>query len=471
LIKFFLALAFIYSSLLGCALCRIYQPIVAVDIELESEKEHLTRLNITWKFAKEFSTELARDFNLNANDIFEPNEVAAIQKAILDYIEPLNFLTTIKYLSADSKKYLSQIESLEIDDISYQTYFVNGLLRFGYQIGLDYRLNHEDLLFISIHDDRGFFIFKLEDEDISFENEKYQASVNSQSQAAFIKFYDAEKGAIVKEVDYFKQHGLDLFSEVQSEGIILSTLQQGLQILSDTIQSLIKEIKHEQNYFAIGAILLFSLLYGALHATGPGHGKMIVASYIFSANKSIQKALIIALLIGVVHAFSAFLLTLVVYFVVTGFLLPFVDSAAEVVTKISAIVIIFIALMLLSNKIKNHIAQKKLPKFSVHKPTCGCASCKVDSKTTDLGVILGAGAVPCPGTVVIFILALSQGLLFVGLLSAVMMSLGMGAVIFLTALLSMGVKSKFQKNQKLLMILEYGAIGLILILGSLMLIA
>jgi ABC-type nickel/cobalt efflux system permease component RcnA len=56
------------------------------------------------------------------------------------------------------------------------------------------------------------------------------------------------------------------------------------------------------------------------------------------------------------------------------------------------------------------------------------------SHSTDWGVVLSAGMVPCPGTVTIFIFALSSGEYLLGFLSALCMSLGMSFIIALTAI-------------------------------------
>jgi nickel/cobalt exporter len=192
-----------------------------------------------------------------------------------------------------------------------------------------------------------------------------------------------------------------------------------------------------------------------------------VASYIFSTKKDIKKALLISLLIGVVHAFSAFILTLVIYFLLNVLLMPFVENSEFFISKLSAIVIMVIASYLLYKKIS---IKKTNMKFSTHKPSCACSSCAIDNKTTDLSIILSAGLVPCPGTVIIFMLTLSQGLYFVGLMSAVFMSLGMSAVIFIASLISIGIRNSSQGNLKMVTFLEYGAIFLMFLLGLALLI-
>jgi ABC-type nickel/cobalt efflux system permease component RcnA len=57
-------------------------------------------------------------------------------------------------------------------------------------------------------------------------------------------------------------------------------------------------------------------------------------------------------------------------------------------------------------------------------------------------LILGAGIVPCPGTIIVFLFAISMGMYMLGLMSAVVMSLGMGLTIALSASVGTALRRK-----------------------------
>lgn len=107
--------------------------------------------------------------------------------------------------------------------------------------------------------------------------------------------------------------------------------------------------------------------------------------------------------------------------------------------------------------------------LNTHTHSCSCNACKTTS--TDLGVVLAAGIVPCAGTVMIFLFTMSLGVYFVGFLSAVFMSIGMSFIIFITAFLSIKIKKTQTHNSKLQKLLEYGSLLFIILLGVLLLIA
>jgi len=148
----------------------------------------------------------------------------------------------------------------------------------------------------------------------------------------------------------------------------------------------------------------------------------------------------------------------------------------QATTKVSAVIIILIALYLIYQKYKRD--RKPKVRFSTgtspliatknanlhkHTSSCGCSACNTTS--TDLGVILAAGIVPCPGTVTIFLFTLSLGVYFVGFLSAVFMSLGISIIIFITVVVTIKVRKKSETNIKLIKFLEYGSLIFILFLG------
>ena len=262
----------------------------------------------------------------------------------------------------------------------------------------------------------------------------------------------------------------------ESKFSLIEILRKQLNGLKDRLKATLQDIKKRDSIASYFWLLLFSLLYGMLHAVGPGHGKTLVSSYFMQKEGSYFKAFSIASLIGVVHTFSAFLLTLIVYYVIGLMFSSSLINIEQATTKVSAVIIILIALYLIYQKYKRD--RKPKVRFSTgaspliatknanlhkHTSSCGCSACNTTS--TDLGVILAAGIVPCPGTVTIFLFTLSLGVYFVGFLSALFMSLGMSIIIFITAVVTIKVRKKSESNTKLIKFLEYGSLIFILFLG------
>lgn len=226
---------------------------------------------------------------------------------------------------------------------------------------------------------------------------------------------------------------------------------------------------------SIGTILLFSLIYGVVHAAGPGHGKTLVAGY-FSANeRSYPRALSIALLIAATHVISALLLSIVLYGFIHTMFSQTMQDVALYTTRLSGIIILIITLYLARQKWFYYRPKPQIIRFSVtpqHESRCGCHSCKTTANSTDLGLILGAGIVPCPGTVIVFLFALSMEMFWLGALSAVVMSLGMGLTIALTAAAGTALRKKSRSyGERVLRFVDIGSVVIMFAAGTFLLFA
>lgn len=249
---------------------------------------------------------------------------------------------------------------------------------------------------------------------------------------------------------------------------IIAYLAHLLQTLSIQLGELLTQIKEGHRVTPILILLAISFAYGFVHASGPGHGKTLVASYFIANDKSYKKGLSIALLIAAVHTFSAFSVTLVGYFVFKTLFSVAIINIAMIATKVSGGVILGLGFYFLVHKIK-HYKNLRTSKWST-KPiaSCSCASCK-NHDSSEFALILSAGLVPCPGTITIFLFSITLGLYFIGFLSAVFMSLGMGFVIAITAFISTKARnSSKNKFANIFKILDFGAVCIIIILGAIL---
>jgi ABC-type nickel/cobalt efflux system permease component RcnA len=427
-------------------------PTAEVSLNLPVKGKNLQKIEVEWYFSDMYTSELTINYDKNQNQILDKEELDVVLKTKIDYLLPKNMLTLIKYGNQENEKILHATYD------NFTTKVIGGRLLFTFDIHVDIEIQEDYVLSFLFEDDESFFSFivhdiKIPSEDIYFEQNLYLFSA-----------------AILFSFEPFSESKELITTNVESKQIEaeLSTQASLLQETIVKLKSLFLEADKSKNVLTYLLILVFAYLYGMIHAIGPGHGKTLVASYFLSNERSYSKALFISLAIGVVHTFSAFFLTLVIYFVIETFLVQFMENTILLTTKISAAIIIAIALYLLYKKLKSYRASKKPLQFTTtpHAISCGCGSCKVDQNSTDAALIISAGIIPCPGTVTIFIFSLSMGLYFLGFLSAFVMSLGMSTIIFISALISVSVRKKtLKENTKLKTILEYFSLALIFTLG------
>ena len=151
MIRFFLTIILFKSILFGCSLCSVYTPRTHVSTHIKADNQNIKTLSINWTFAKQFSDELLQIYDLNLDGTFDKKELKFIEDALLNYIVPRNFLTTISH----DNKIDGQNIPFEVQD--YKMSFKNGILNFDYNITLNYKLYDKNILNIRVFDKEGYF--------------------------------------------------------------------------------------------------------------------------------------------------------------------------------------------------------------------------------------------------------------------------------------------------------------------------
>lgn len=454
-VRLFFFITLFTNFLFGCTICSLAVPQVHIKSVITTQNNQ-TDFNISWEFEKQFVDTLIQ-YDENENGKFDTTEQQNIIEALEAYLIPNNHLTNIIHTKKNVTLKKDMILKLENITSSYK-FFDDGRLLYNYTFSKNFQLKDDDRLYMDFSDKENNFDFTLKNMIVkNYHKTKIIKLDKTRANIYFYNYLDKRKKVESNTTS------TNVATKVQDT--YLDKLGKLLEAFKNDIQAMLKDIKENNSFLSYFWLLIFSFIYGVLHALGPGHGKSLVGAYFLSENKSTMKAFNISLLIGVVHTFSALILTLSVYFILNILFSNIFNDIEKITTKVSAVIIILIALYLLYKKIKQYQIHKK---YNHHEHSCSCSGC--GTKSTDIGVILGAGIVPCPGTITIFLFTISLGIYFVGFLSAVFMSLGMSLIIFITAYLSSKVRSSASTNQTLVKIFEYGSLLFILSLGLILLI-
>lgn len=471
-ILFFSFFFFLFSQniLYGCAACQLMTPTAEIKLHLNIEDKTVKTIHTDWIFSDTYTSSLLVQYDTNRDAILDTKEMQDVKKAMLDYLLENNLLTQVRFAK---NAHNDEALTLTPKFTNFLLEQKENILYFSYDINLDVAVQNDALLSLAFNDNNGFFAFVITDlfidsKEFHYENNLYLFTASIVFKDQLIEPQELPKQAQTQQTNQTPQT-----KETNTTASLQSSL---LQESITKIKSLFESIKDEKNPLGYLSLLLFAYIYGLIHAIGPGHGKTLVASYFLSNERSYLKALFVSLAIGVVHTFSAFLLTLFIYYSVDTFLSQFMKDTVYITTKISAVTIIAIALYLFYKKYKAYkkIVSAQTFNFSTspHVSTCGCGSCKIDKNSTDFALIVSAGIIPCPGTISIFIFSLSLGLYYAGFLAAFVMSIGMSSIIFVSAIISVTLRKKtVNKNENLKKYLEYASLSIILILGMVLLVA
>ncbi|HNZ25852.1 MAG TPA: hypothetical protein PLG34_00005 [Spirochaetota bacterium] len=233
-----------------------------------------------------------------------------------------------------------------------------------------------------------------------------------------------------------------------------------LRFFDNYINETLRNLINNFDIVTVLLLILISFIYGILHSLGPGHGKALVASFFLKEKHPVQKSLLLAAIISIIHTGSAIILAILFRFVLTGLKGIFRIKLQNYFITASGILIIIIGILFFILKI-------------IHKNN---ESIKLKKNTNIFLVGVSAGIIPCPVALTISLLTLSKNIFIIGILSVTSISLGMFILISLVGFLSIILRDQMltlsnkllNKGKLFSIIIEYVSIILIIIIGAFM---
>ncbi|MGE4473208.1 MAG: DUF1007 family protein [Sulfuricurvum sp.] len=454
-----------FSLSWGCLACSYGDIKVLTHLYLNIDKNILSSLDVEWTLDPMFSQMVLGDFDLNRNGKFENSEKYEVYKAI-EQMNEVGFF--IRPTINNRKIWLKELKGFSVRQ-------EKGLVIYRFRIPMNEPIRQSLHLRVAYDAKAAYdsgIIYHLNDKNV-YLNPSHSARIKVKLTVPKIpKGSDSILDVFLtpRQIALATALGGNIQKHPTESGFT-----QSLHTVTEKIHGALVEAQENPSFQTIGAILLFSLLYGILHAAGPGHGKTLVASYFSTNERSYTRGVSVALLIATTHVVSALSITIILYWFVHAMFSQTITNVSLYATKASGIIILGIALYLIRQKYNYYRPKPKVMRFSTtepHQSSCGCHSCKTTANSTDLMLILGAGIVPCPGTVVVFLFALSMGMYALGAISAVVMSLGMGFTIAITAALGTALRRKSSNyGQKALKFIDIAGVCIMLAAGIFLLLA
>jgi ABC-type nickel/cobalt efflux system permease component RcnA len=188
--------------------------------------------------------------------------------------------------------------------------------------------------------------------------------------------------------------------------------------LKAKLSQTVRAFKTTGNYRSLIPVIAIAFLYGLLHAAGPGHGKVIAASYTVSRARKKFDGVYIGAITGLMHGFSGIALILAINVILRSHIMNSLDNITRISSIISYSLIFLTGLVLV---IKNFVIvyRKTGPERHLY-------SGKYEVRPSgSLSMAIVIGMVPCPGTIIIMLFAMSVNLLSLGIVLSVAHTLGM----------------------------------------------
>lgn len=203
-----------------------------------------------------------------------------------------------------------------------------------------------------------------------------------------------------------------------------------------------------------GTLLLFSFVYGVLHALGPGHGKVVITTWLATHPSKLKPAIGLTLASSLLQGLVAILLVVVVLSLLA---LPArqLHLSGYWLEKGSYLLVGVLGLLLCWRALKRLRQLLHTPKFRaftphhVHHDNCGCGHQHLPTQTqlqnggdwrARLMIVLSMGMRPCSGAIMVLLFSKVLGVFAWGVASALAMAAGTSLTISGLALLVHGFR-------------------------------
>ena len=202
----------------------------------------------------------------------------------------------------------------------------------------------------------------------------------------------------------------------------------------------LRAVNLQQSAAAVWGLVSISFLYGVFHAAGPGHGKIVVTSYLLADEREVRRGILLAFLSAFAQALTA-ILVVGILAVVIGMSSRGTADAVPVIERASFVLIAGVGLWLIWQAVSR--GRRNIHDHHAHGhgheheqgPDCGHdhahahmptpAEIRAAKGWKGMGaMILSIGLRPCSGAILVLLFALTQGAFMVGVLSALVMSVG-----------------------------------------------
>jgi ABC-type nickel/cobalt efflux system permease component RcnA len=251
-------------------------------------------------------------------------------------------------------------------------------------------------------------------------------------------------------------------------GWVLRTQQSMQRELANGVKSLKGE-----NAFT-GAVMLaaLSFLYGVVHAVGPGHGKMVISSYVVANEETVRRGVIISFIAAGLQALTAVALVGILAFALNASGLR-INAWSNQLEMVSYALIAVVGAWLLGTQLmaifrrwqESHAAEAQTS-YAGHDHHHGehghhhhhghahhhdheeGEACHhiVDARELAgpfswrkiLAVVFSVGIRPCTGAILVLIFALTQGVFWAGVAATFAMAIGTAITVAVLATLALG---------------------------------
>ena len=202
---------------------------------------------------------------------------------------------------------------------------------------------------------------------------------------------------------------------------------------------------HEQGPMAAWSLAVLSFMYGVVHAAGPGHGKMVISTYVLTQESRMRRGIVLSVTSSIAQGVTAILAVEAI----VGLLgLPLrktqrVEAGLEIVSY-ALIMIVGASLAAASGR----RAWTRHRNDGKGRPCHGHSPRDLDtplSLRNLIGIVGSIGIRPCSGAMLVLVVAYALRLRWAGIGAVLAMSLGTAITVSAIALLCVSARTRMMK--------------------------
>lgn len=200
-------------------------------------------------------------------------------------------------------------------------------------------------------------------------------------------------------------------------------------------------IGQQDSIAGLATLVGAALVYGVLHALGPGHQKSLISGYLIANGGNMLRVLATAGIAAASHALSVIALFGGLALANGGLRAAQGEAGREIVTKVSALLLVGLALYTLAARIRNAFRR-------IHETTAESCSCgRRDHHTHHSKFIIFIGSLaPCPGAAFFLLLGFSVGNPVAGIAAVAAISAGMWVTLVLVGSAALAVHNAGEQS-------------------------
>ncbi len=238
--------------------------------------------------------------------------------------------------------------------------------------------------------------------------------------------------------------------------------------LNRDMAAAVRNLNSENPVTAALALIGIAFAYGVLHAAGPGHGKAVISSYVLANEETVRRGIALSFLAALFQALSAILFVGILALILKQTSLQMRSTEATIET-LSWGLVAAVGAFLLWRQLSPLVAKKQatngghVPQQHDHEHThghdhgadCSCGHSHMPapkdlqspswSWRESLPLALSVGIRPCSGAILLLIFALSQGMLWAGVLGTFAMAFGTAITVSILAAFAVSSRNWAQR--------------------------